>query len=84
MDNKKLKNKELILATHNDGKIKEFQDLMSKENVKIFNLKKYKIEDEPVENGSTFSENAQIKLEYYFSKLKDLIFSDNSNTYLLP
>ena len=83
MDNKKLKNKELILATHNDGKIKEFQDLMNKENVKIFNLKKYKIEDEPVENGSTFSENAQIKLEYYFSKLKDLIFPDNSNIYLL-
>ena len=53
---------------------------MHKENVKIFNLKKYKIENEPVENGSTFSENAQIKLEYYFSKLKDLIFSDNSNT----
>jgi len=83
MDNKKLKNKELILATHNDGKIKEFQDLMHKENVKIFNLKKYKIEDEPVENGSTFSENAQIKLEYYFSRLKDLIFPDNSNIYLL-
>ena len=28
MDNKKLKNNELILATHNDGKIKELQDLM--------------------------------------------------------
>ena len=83
MDNKKIKNKELILATHNDGKIKEFQDLMYKENVKILDLKKYKIEDEPVENGSTFSENAQIKLEYYFSKLKDLMFSDKSNIYLL-
>ena len=83
MDSKKSKNKELILATHNDGKIKELQDLMHKENVKISNLKKYKIEDEPVENGSTFSENAQIKLEYYFSRLKDLIFADNSNTYLL-
>ena len=83
MDNKKSKNKELILATHNDGKIKELQDLMHKENIKISNLKKYKIEDEPVENGSTFSENAQIKLEYYFSRLKDLIFADNSNTYLL-
>ena len=83
MDNKKSKNRELILATHNDGKIKEFQDLMHKEKVKIFNLKKYKIEDEPVENGSTFSENAQIKLEYYFSKLKNQIFSNNSNIYLL-
>ena len=83
MDNKKIKNKELVLATHNDRKIKEFQDLMHKENVKIFNLKKYKIEDEPVENGSTFSENAQIKLEYYFSRLNDLTSSDKSNIYLL-
>ncbi len=83
MDYKKMKNKKLILATHNDGKIKEFQNLMHKVNINIFNLKKYNIIDEPVENGITFSENAQIKLEYYFSRLKNLVFSENSNIYLL-
>ena len=83
MDNKKMKNKELILATHNNGKIKEFQNLMNKVNINIFNLKKYNIIDEPVENGITFSENAQIKLDYYFSKLRNLVDTNNSNIFLL-
>ena len=36
MDYKKMKNKKLILATHNDGKIKEFQNLMHKVNINIY------------------------------------------------
>ena len=62
MDNKKSKNRELILATHNDGKIKEFEQLFSGFGIDFLNLSSFKIEDEPIEDGLTFSQNAEIKL----------------------
>jgi len=83
MGNKKSKFKKLILATHNDGKIKEFENLLSNFQISIFNLSKLNILNEPVENGNSFSENAQIKMNFYLNEVKKLKKFITEETYLL-
>tara|TARA_B100000902_G_scaffold397837_1_gene462779 strand:- start:320 stop:961 length:642 start_codon:yes stop_codon:yes gene_type:complete len=83
MDNTKSKLKKLILATHNDGKIKEFENLLSNFEIGILNLSKLNIQSEPEENGNSFSENAQIKIDYYLSKVKKMKKFITRETYLL-
>ncbi len=52
--------KEIIIASHNEGKVKEIRSLLKPMGFKIYSAKKFKI-NEPVENGKTFSENSLIK-----------------------
>ena len=79
----KLKNKKLIFATHNIGKIKEFEQLFSGIGIDFLNLSSFKIEDEPIENGLTFSQNAEIKIDYYFNRIKESGFEFKPETYLM-
>lgn len=59
--------KELLIATHNQHKKEEIQQILGPEfNVK--SLTDYGIHDEIVEDGDTFEENAQIKAKYCFEK----------------
>ena len=52
--------KEIVIASHNDGKVDEIRGLLKKYNFKIFSLKKFSHID-PKENGKTFIENSVIK-----------------------
>ncbi len=52
--------KEIVIASHNEGKVKEIRSLLKPLGFKIYSAKKFKI-NEPVENGKTFSENSLIK-----------------------
>ena len=52
--------KEIVIASHNDGKVDEIRGLLKKYNFKIFSLKKFS-HIEPKENGKTFIENSVIK-----------------------
>ena len=81
--NGKLKNKKLILATHNEGKIKEFEHLLSGFGIEFLKLSSFKIKEEPIEDGKTFSQNAEIKINYYFNKIKDLGIEIGPESYLL-
>lgn len=54
----KLTEKKLILATHNQGKIREFEALLAPYGIEIASARGY---PEPVENGDTFAQNALIK-----------------------
>lgn len=54
----KLTEKKLILATHNKGKIKEFEALLSPFGITVVSAEGY---PEPEENGETFAQNALIK-----------------------
>ena len=81
--NGKLKNKKLILATHNEGKIKEFEHLLSGFGIEFLNLSSFKIKEEPIEDGNSFSQNAEIKINYYFNKIKDLGIEIGPESYLL-
>ena len=52
--------KEIVIASHNDGKVKEIRSLLKPLGYKVFSAKKFNI-NEPVENGNTFKENSLIK-----------------------
>jgi XTP/dITP diphosphohydrolase len=52
--------KEIVIASHNDGKVEEIRGLLKKYKFKIFSLKKFS-HIEPKENGKTFIENSVIK-----------------------
>ena len=51
---------ELVLATHNQGKVKEIRARLDGRDVVVFNAGDLGL-DEPEENGVTFEENATIK-----------------------
>ena len=43
----------------------------------------FKIKDEPIEDGNTFSQNAEIKIDYYFNKIKNSGIKIDPEVYLL-
>ena len=67
----------LLIASHNEGKINEFRELLKLLMIDISSSKELKL-PEPVEDGNTFEENALIKAKSA-SKLSNLIsLSDDS------
>lgn len=54
--------KQLLIASHNEGKIKEFKDLFAPLGIEIIPAADYKL-IEPAETGTTFEENALIKAQ---------------------
>ena len=52
--------KEIVIASHNEGKVDEIRGLLRKYKFKIHSLKKFS-KIEPKENGKTFIENSVIK-----------------------
>ncbi len=54
------KGTKIVVASHNDGKLKEFADLMAPFGLEAKSAKEYGL-PEPDETGTTFEENAYIK-----------------------
>ena len=52
--------KEIVIASHNEGKVREIRSLLKPMGFKIHSAKKFRI-NEPIENGKTFRENSLIK-----------------------
>ena len=50
----------LAVATHNQGKLREFRDLLDPYGIKVLSSGELGV-PEPVESGDTFEENAQLK-----------------------
>ncbi|TSC89283.1 MAG: dITP/XTP pyrophosphatase [Parcubacteria group bacterium Gr01-1014_3] len=69
--------KELIIATHNPGKIIEYQALLGAD-FKLYTLKDLKVQDEPEEDGKTFEENAIKKVEYYAPLFDKPVLAEDS------
>jgi len=64
--------KEIIIATKNAGKVKEFQKLFSEKDITVKSLLDFKNCPDVEENGETFVENAVIKakaIAHYFNKV---------------
>ena len=57
---KMLKYQNIVIASHNNGKVLELKNLFSKFSTKIIPAKKLGL-SEPKETGETFEENAKIK-----------------------
>lgn len=64
---RKFVEKKLLIASGNEGKVKEIQELLKGFEVEVVSAKSLNVE-EPEENGSSFIENAKIKSEYYCKK----------------
>ena len=64
--------KKIFLATHNEGKIQRFKNLLEQTglDVEIYTPKDFGLEDvEAKENGKTLAENAEIKARAYLGKV---------------
>ena len=66
----------ILIGTHNKGKFKEISDLLP-ENLKKISPFSLNIES-PIENGKTFTENSEIKANYFCAKSKLVTLSDDS------
>ncbi|MBA1339732.1 MAG: XTP/dITP diphosphohydrolase, partial [Pelagibacterales bacterium] len=68
--------KEILIGTHNKGKIKEISYLLNKKVKKIspiqLNIKS------PIENGKSFKSNSELKAKYFYQKSKIITISDDS------
>lgn len=50
----------LVIASHNEGKVREIRELLARENVEVLSAAQLRL-PEPEETGATFAENAAIK-----------------------
>jgi|SRR3989344_5491350 len=57
-----------LLATTNEGKIREYRHLLGKAGVEFVTLAEAGITDKPEETGATCAENAILKAKFYFEK----------------
>ena len=67
----------LVLATHNAGKLREFQDLLAPFGLDIVSAGELDL-PEPEETGTTFAENARIKAHAAARASGELSLSDDS------
>jgi len=68
---------ELVVASHNPGKLKELRELFGDRVKKLTNAADYGL-DSPAETGTTFIENALIKAQYVAEKTGKVAISDDS------
>ena len=54
----------IILATHNDNKLREIRKIFEATNIEFVSLKELNFKEEIEETGKTFEENAYIKAKY--------------------
>lgn len=71
--------KELIVATKNEGKVREFRQMFSKYGISVKSLLDFNEEIEDIEEtGTTFSENATIKAETISNQFQLPVVADDS------
>jgi XTP/dITP diphosphohydrolase len=71
--------REICLATTNKRKLQELKEILSSLPITLRSLYDFKeIDDEPVEDGKSFAENAIIKANYYYDLIKTPVLADDS------
>ncbi len=68
----------IIIASNNQGKIREFKALLSPLGYEPVSMKEAGIDIDIVEDGETFSENAHIKAEAIYSRTGTPVIADDS------
>ncbi len=53
--------KQLVIATRNSGKLREFRELLLPLKTEILSLADLRVDEEFEESGNTFAENARLK-----------------------
>ena len=69
---------ELVVATNNAHKVKEYQEMFLGYNIKFYSMKDLGIECNPDENGSTYEENSLIKASALAKLTKLPVIADDS------
>jgi XTP/dITP diphosphohydrolase len=69
---------EVIVATRNRGKIREFRDALKGLNLRIYGLSDFPDVPEIEEDGNSFTENALKKARFYSTYFKKLTLADDS------
>ena len=69
--------KKLVIASNNNGKVQELEEIVQAFDVQILSNKYFNI-SEPIEDGNSFKENAYIKAFNTASKTKLVSLSDDS------
>ncbi len=72
------KQKKLVLATHNEGKVKELQEILGHLPLDICSLKDYPQVPPVEETGNTFEENAVLKAETISRLTGEMALADDS------
>lgn len=68
----------LVIATHNQGKLREFRNLLQPLNSDILSLADVSITEEFEETGQTFADNARIKAKAYSRLIRFPVLADDS------
>lgn len=69
---------ELVIATHNKGKLEEFKVLLAELGITVKSLDDFPAIEEPEETGKTFAANARLKATYYARKTGCACIADDS------
>jgi XTP/dITP diphosphohydrolase len=69
---------DLIIASLNNGKIKEYQNALAKLPIKVKSLLDFSAFNEIEETGKTFKENAIIKAKSVFKRIPGIVLADDS------
>lgn len=70
--------KRIVFATGNEGKMKEIRMILKDLNVPVVSMKEAGIHADIVENGKSFSENADIKASTVQKLCGDIVLADDS------
>jgi XTP/dITP diphosphohydrolase len=76
--NRIFSNRRIILATHNQGKIKEFQAALGLIGIEGIPVSAVSHAEDPEETGKTFEENAVLKAHYYALACGHPVLADDS------
>lgn len=68
----------VVLASHNEGKVKEFKEILARFNIEVLSLKDINFNEDIIEDGNTFEENALIKAKTIYNVVKIPVISDDS------
>ena len=70
--------KELIIASNNAGKVREYKDIFEPMGFVVFSQREKQIDLEVEETGTTFEENAILKAKAIFERTGQYVISDDS------
>ena len=70
--------KEIVIATNNVGKAKEFAEIFEPKGYSVKTLRDFPELEEVEETGKTFEENARLKAETIANELQTIVLADDS------
>lgn len=69
---------QILIATKNEGKLKEFKQIFTSKGIEVLSLKDVDEDVDVQENGLTFEENARLKADSYAKTIGIPVLADDS------